>query len=132
MITRRRVAAVTVLVAVLLLATLAIVEAGVPVMGVSRGDAIATAERQVQSTDGASVQWAVVAPLVFFRGGASDLAAPWNEMVWAIRLKGTYPPGSCGPAPLPGQRPHCPPDNHTATVMLDYRTGRFVMARIEP
>ena len=131
-LTARRVTIALGLVLLLALAALAAVEAGAPVGGISRGEAIDAAQRAVNSTAQTGVDWAFVAPLLFFRGGAGDEVAPPLEIVWAVRLRGTFPPASCGPVPQPGQKAHCPPPDHTATVMLDYRSGRFVMATIEP
>ena len=128
---RRGGAALAVLV-LLVAAVYAAIELGVPVGGISRGDAIQRSVQEIPSTTTPVTEWAIVAPLGLFRGGASELAAPWKQVVWVVRLSGTYAPGSCGPAPAPGQQPHCPPDDHTATVMLDYRTGTFVMATLEP
>jgi hypothetical protein len=125
---KMRRAAVAAAAVVVISAGVAVIEFGVFLGGESRGDAIAAAESQIPSTTRQSVMWAVIAPLVLFRGGASEEAAPGKEIVWVVRLSGTYPPASCGPVPHPGQQVHCPPDAHTATVILDYLTGRFVMA----
>ena len=119
---------------VVLLAAIAYlaVELGVPVGGISRGDAVRASANALPSSTAPTVDWAIVAPLGLFRGGATDLAAPWDQIVWVVRLRGTYPPASCGGPALPGAPQRCPPDDHTATVMLDYRTGQFAMATIEP
>jgi len=83
-----------------------------------------------QSSTPPTVRWAIPGPLLFFRGGASDVVAPWNRFVWAVRLSGSFR-GSCGPVHVSDEPLRCPPE-HTATVMLDYVSGEFVMASIEP
>jgi hypothetical protein len=48
-----------------------------------------------------------------------------DQWVWAVVVSGSFP-FSC-PAPVPGQthRP-CPPPGKTETVILDYKTGKFL------
>jgi hypothetical protein len=51
-----------------------------------------------------------------------------NTEVWAVTFDGTFPPVSCGPAPLPGQPPHaCPPGNTSTRIFLNYKSGAFLM-----
>ena len=51
-----------------------------------------------------------------------------DQWVWAVVVSGTFW-FSCGPAPEPGQtQAPCPPPAKTQTVLLDYFTGKFLMA----
>jgi hypothetical protein len=103
---------------------------GLPLGGLTRDQATSAAAHRLSSTTSTSAQWAVPGPLVFFRDGAGDAAAPKYRLVWAITFSGTFPPASCGPAPSPGQQPRCPSPNHTETVVIDYFSGEFIMAEI--
>lgn len=105
-------------------------EVGLPLGGLTRDQATSVAVHQLTSTTPASAQLAVPGPLVLFRDGAGAAAAPKYRMVWAITFSGTFPPASCGPPPPPGEQPHCPPPNHTETVVIDYFSGEFIMAEI--
>ena len=78
-----------------------------------------------------SVAWATPGLLAFFVDRPLGSMSQWQELVWAVRLNGTFKPASCGPAPPPGQPAHCPPDDHTATVVLDYRRGIPIFIKIE-
>ena len=115
------------------LALLALLETGVPLGGVSRSDAVAAATRQAKAASSTppQVQWAVPGLFGWFGGGAGDSVARWNRPVWAVRLTGTFR-GSCGPAPTLDEPLRCPGPDHTETVILDYRSGEFIMASIEP
>ncbi len=113
------------------LAWLVAAEADIPAGGLSREQATTLAFHQVQSDTPPESRLAVPGPFLLFRGGATDAVSPWYRMVWAITFSGTFQ-SSCGPAPLPGQTAHCPPPNHMETVVLDFRTGDFIMASIEP
>jgi hypothetical protein len=56
----------------------------------------------------------------------SSLAAPLDEWVWAFIVRGSFPVRSCGgyiASPHP-----CPPPATTGLVLLDARTGEFVLA----
>ena len=119
-------------VAVAVLTTLA-VEAGVPIGGISRSEAVAAATTRVkvESSTPPQLAWAVPGLFGFFRDGATDAVGPWSRPVWAIRLTGTFR-GSCGPASVLDEPLRCPGPDHTETVILDYRTGEFIMASIEP
>jgi hypothetical protein len=53
---------------------------------------------------------------------------PGDQWVWAVVVSGTFP-FSCGPAPETGQtHAPCPPPAKTQTVLLDYWTGKFLLA----
>ena len=62
---RHPIVAVGTIVIVAFLAVVALIEAGMPLGGISRADAVAAAERQVPSTAQQSASWALVAPLPF-------------------------------------------------------------------
>jgi hypothetical protein len=66
----------------------------------------------------------------FFRGGATDAVSPGYRLSWAVTFRGTFS-GSCPPAGPSGPS-QCLPTDHTETVILDYRTGAFIMASITP
>jgi hypothetical protein len=56
----------------------------------------------------------------------SSLAAPLDELVWAFIVRGSFPAASCGGyAATPDP---CPPPATTMLVLLDARTGEFVLA----
>jgi hypothetical protein len=132
---RRRVGGLLIGVVVFLILVAAWVgalELGLPVGGLSRDQAISLARRQIASTTPASVRVAVPGPFVLFRGGATDAVSPGYRLVWSIMFSGTYDAASCGPAPLAGGTPHCPPPNHAATVVVDYFNGAFIMETIGP
>ena len=53
---------------------------------------------------------------------------PGDQYVWAVVVSGIFP-FSCGPAPEPGHtHTPCPPPAKTQTVLLDYWTGKFLLA----
>jgi hypothetical protein len=57
---------------------------------------------------------------------SSSMAAPLDEWVWAFIVRGSFPVRSCGgyiASPHP-----CPPPATTMLVLLDARTGEFVLA----
>jgi hypothetical protein len=100
--------------------------AGVPFGGISKGEATTLASHQVQSDSTRQVVGAIPGFFWFFRGGATDAVAPGYTLVWAVTFRGTFR-GSCGP---PGAQ--CPPPDHSEMVILDYRSGAFIMASITP
>ena len=102
---------------------------GVLTNGISRQDAI-TAARQNVSGQVSAVVSASSGPLGSFIGPGTLPEEPRDHLVWAVVFRGTFPPASCGPVPPPGQLPHCPPDAHTALVVLDYKTGEFILASL--
>jgi hypothetical protein len=119
------------------IALLGAVELGVPIGGLSRSDAVALATTMVRpmelpSFNQPSVAWATPGLLAFFVDRPLGSVSQWQELVWAFRLQGTFNPASCGPATPPGQSDHCPPGDHTATVVLDYRRGIPIFIEIEP
>jgi hypothetical protein len=57
---------------------------------------------------------------------SSSMAAPPDEWVWAFIVRGSFPAPSCGGYTA---SPHpCPPPATTMLVLLDARTGEFVLA----
>ncbi len=53
---------------------------------------------------------------------------PGDQWVWAVVVSGMFP-FSCGPAPATGQtHAPCPQPGTTMTVILDYTTGRYLVA----
>ena len=92
--------------------------------GLTREQAIATAQKAVPGSTG--VVDTRVGRMVDFEPSQSTTTP--DRMVWAVILAGSFP-GSCGPAPLPGDTMHpCPPPARTTTVILDFSTGEFLMA----
>ncbi len=126
----RRLAVVVAAVLLLAAAWFAAVEVGLPAGGISRNDATALALRQVHSSTAPSLSWALPGLFAFFRDGATNAVSPWHRVVWAVRVTGTFQ-SSCGPASEPLIR-RCPSPDHTETVLLDYVSGEFIMASIEP
>jgi hypothetical protein len=63
-----------------------------------------------------------------FGGGA--LAAAGERWVWSVVFKGSFPPASNGPAPVPGQTRSPLPDQQSVLVIIDYLTGAFIQASI--
>jgi hypothetical protein len=110
------------------------VEAGITLGGISRGQATALAvnHAETESSTAPRVLWAVPGIFGLFRGGATDEVSPWSRWVWAVRLAGTFL-GSCPPTGITnGQGPLRCSTDQMETVILDYRTGAFIMASIEP
>lgn len=97
--------------------------------GISREEAIRVARREAPGQVSAVVS-ASYGPLGRFIGPGTLPGEPRERVVWAIVFRGTFPPVSCGPAPPPGQMAHCPPDAHTALVVLDYETGEFILGSV--
>ena len=100
--------------------------------GISESQAIETARHQAQAQSSSKVELLGVKSGSFrdFRGGATDAVAPGNKKVWAVSFSGTFQ-GSGGPACI--SRPCATPAfDHTITLILDYGTGAFIMASIEP
>ena len=59
-------------------------------------------------------------------GASSSLAAPPDEWVWAFVVRGSFPSISCGGYTA---TPHaCPSPATTMLILLDARTGEFVLA----
>ena len=53
---------------------------------------------------------------------------PGDQWVWAVVVSGTFP-FSCGPPPESGNtHVPCPSPAKTQTVLLDYWTGKFLLA----
>jgi len=124
-------AVVAALVLLLMIGWVSVALVGVPLGGLSRGQATTTASRQVHSDTPAQALNAVPGLFWFFRGGATDAVSPGYRLSWAVTFRGTFS-GSCPPAGGPGSPSHCLPTDHTETVILDYMTGAFIMASITP
>lgn len=78
----------------------------------------------VSSTDVISARLTTVASA---EAASSSLAAPPDEWVWAFVVRGSFPPASCGGYTA---TPHaCPSPATTMLILLDARTGEFVLAR---
>ena len=100
--------------------------------GIPESQAIEMARHQAQAQSSSEVELLGVKSGSFrdFRGGATDAVAPGNKKVWAVSFSGTFQ-GSGGPACI--SRPCATPAfDHTITLILDYGTGAFIMASIEP
>lgn len=133
----RRAVALIGLLLVLGIALVGTVELGVPVDGLSRGEAITAAATLIRpmellSFNEPSVSWATPGLLAFFVDQPFASVSQWQQLVWAVRFHGTFQAASCGPAPPPGQVKTCPPGDHTATVVLDYRRATPIFIKIEP
>ena len=95
-----------------------------PGAGLTKAQAVAAAQKALPGSTG--VVDARVGRMADFDPNQGFTAA--DRLVWAVVLSGSFP-GSCGPAPLPGATMHpCPPPARTATVILDFRTGEFLVA----
>jgi hypothetical protein len=102
--------------------------------GISESQAIEIARHQAQVMSSSTVEFVDVKTGQFrdFRGGATDAVAPGGTKVWAVGYTGTFQ--SSGGPPCPSAEP-CDPQprfDHSITVILDYRSGRFIMASVEP
>jgi len=97
--------------------------------GVSREEAIAAARNEAPGQVDAVLS-ASSGPLGRFVGPGTLPAESRDHVVWAIVFRGTFQPGSCGPAPPPGQVRTCPPAAHTALVVLDFETGEFILSSV--
>lgn len=103
---------------------------GPPAGGLSESEAIkiATRDARASSVTAPHLILARRGHLAEFRDGASDAAAPPNRWVWAVVFSGQYP-SSGGPFVPAGERQPGPVFSHSRLVVIDYRTGEFVMAQ---
>ena len=97
-------------------------EAGVPAGGLPRHDAVTKAMRFVDPSTPVTEEGATPGPYLALGWGITD-ARPWYRMVWAVQLTGTFV-GHCAPS----EANACFPET-TATVVIDYVNGRFVIVR---
>jgi hypothetical protein len=96
--------------------------------GLTEQQAVSKATTQAQQMSSTRVTFVSAASghLGDFETGAVS-PNPETE-VWAVTFDGTFPPVSCGPAPLSGQPSHgCPPGNTSTRIFLNYKSGAFVM-----
>ena len=91
--------------------------------GITRADAIAAARLAVPDSTG--VVSATAGPISEFETGQQ--VVPGSTKVWAVTLAGQFP-FSCGPAPAPGTTKECPTPATSKTVLLDFRTGEFILS----
>jgi hypothetical protein len=94
--------------------------------GIGKAEAERIAVGQVAGTVDRVVSSRVL-PLGEAVGSNVHPGPPRDQIVWAIVLEGTFPPGSCGPVQADGQAPVCPPPQRTALVVIDYATGEFIL-----
>jgi xanthosine utilization system XapX-like protein len=76
---------------------------------------------------GASPADVISARIVRYAEVSSSSIAPGNEWVWAIVIRGSFPPVSCGGYRLGSPAP-CLSPAPTERIVLDYRTGAFLEA----
>ena len=97
--------------------------------GISRAQALAIAQREIQPHDPDAGVIAARSGRFdqFWYPGSTDFAASAAQRVWAVAFRGTFAAGSCGPPP-PGEQAHCPPPNTTMMVIIDFRDGAFIEA----
>jgi hypothetical protein len=96
-----------------------------PSGGLTEAEAVAAARQN--ASDATGVVSATVGPISAFGTGHQQVV-PDDTWVWAVVVSGTFP-FSCGPAPTPGESPRiCPKPATTETVLLDYRTGAFILS----
>jgi len=98
----------------------------------SQATEIARQQAQVQSSTTVELKQVKSGAFRDFRGGTTDAVAPGDTKVWAITFSGSFM-GSGGP-PCPSGEPcdRVPAFDHTITVILDYSSGAFIMASVEP
>jgi hypothetical protein len=124
--------AIVAAVAVVLIVTIGLmiaVEVGAPLGGLTHGQA-SSAAREAIHAGPVTERLALPGLFLFFRDGSNDAVSPWRRMVWAVSFTGTFPPASCGP--VTSQPHHCPPPDHTVTVIVDYASGEFIEANYGP
>jgi len=102
--------------------------------GISESHAIEAARQQAQVQSSSTVKLVSVrsGPFRDFRGGATDAVAPGDTKVWAIEFSGTFLSSGGPPCPSAEACDRLPLTDHTITVILDYSSGAFIMASIEP
>src|SRR3989442_9271618 len=107
---------------VVLLATASFgaLEAGVPIGGISRDQAIAIAARQGFVASGSQVGSALPGPLMMF---GTDVSSSPYRLVWAVTFPPTVPAPSWGPHAPPPRQQHCPSPHPNPPLSLDYFTG---------
>jgi len=96
---------------------------GQPWDALSESEAITIAQRDARSSSITPPHFVLarLGRLSEFRDGASDAAAPPNRWVWAVVFTGRYPLTG---GPPPGRNVFA----HSRLVVIDYRSGKFVMA----
>jgi hypothetical protein len=95
-----------------------------PAGGLSQTQAFAAA--RAASPDATGVMSGKIGQMRDF--DTNQQIVPGDQWVWAVVVSGSFP-FSCGPAPVPGQtHAPCPAPDKTKTVILDYKTGKFLEA----
>lgn len=95
-------------------------------MGVSSAAVISARLTTVADAEAALSSRAVVREWVGRTTAGFSLTAPPDEWVWAFVVRGSFPSVSCGGYTA---TPHpCPPPATTTLILLDARTGEFVLA----
>lgn len=97
------------------------------VLSVTRETAVATAI----GSSGSTTLVSVISATLTTYGAASPngRVVPADTQVWAIRLSGTFPPGSCGPAPASGETPTpCPSPATSEQVLINAQSGAIIEA----
>ena len=125
----KRTAVALVAVAVVVLSSLAAVEVGVPLGGLTHAQASAAA-RAAFPGGPMTERWALPGPFMLFRGGSTDAISPGTRWVWAVNFRGTFR-GSCGPPTIDVEPAVCQA-GHTAMVVVDYVSGEFIQAEVGP
>ena len=97
--------------------------------GLSRDAAIKAALRHQSSSTAVTVLSAQTGPMGRFVDSGTLPDQPRERAVWAVALSGTFQVG-CGPAPPPGQQPHCPEPATSELIVLDYASGEFIVGQI--
>ena len=87
----------------------------------------AAADRAIQSVGSSTAVTVLDTRLSTFgvEAPTSQVASP-DTQVWAVKLAGTFEPPSCGPAGVQ----QCPPPHRTALVLINARTGDFILGSI--
>ncbi len=95
--------------------------------GISREQAIAIAQREIQPDDPEAALIAARSGRFdqFWYPGSTDFSVPPAQRAWAVAFRGTFSV-SCGPPTLSGEQEHCPPPNTTMMVIINYRDGAFI------
>jgi hypothetical protein len=95
--------------------------------GISREQAIAIAQREIQPDDPQAELIAARSGRYdkFWYPGSTGFSVPSAQRVWAVAFRGTFSV-SCGPPTLSGEQQQCPPPHTAMMVIIDYRDGAFI------
>jgi hypothetical protein len=101
---------------------------GPPLGGISKNQAVQIAWRYAGTGGDVKLGVARAGHFSQFKGRTTDQRVSGDPWVWAVSFTGRWT-GSCSVPLDPGQNT-CNPPNTSALVVLDYRSGTFILEEI--